>query len=78
MKACIVTVRNEVAGPPQLCAVQPSGCKAAIHAIRAVCDSTDAEAVVQVDATNAFNCLNRQVALKKHLCHLLFFRSNSD
>ena len=32
--------------------------------MRAVFDSPDAEAVLQVDASNAFDCLNRQVALR--------------
>ena len=41
-----------------------AGCrptKAAIHAMRAVFDS---QAILQVDATNTFNCLNRYVALR--------------
>jgi len=32
--------------------------------MRAVFDSSDAEAVLQVDVSNAFNCLNRQAALQ--------------
>ena len=54
----------QAAGPLQLCAGQPTGCEAAIHTMRAVFDSPDAEAVLKVDASNAFNCLNRQAALK--------------
>ena len=54
----------QAAGPLQLCAGQPAGCKAAIHAMRKVFDLSEAEAVLQVDATNAFNCLNRQAALR--------------
>jgi len=54
----------QAAGPLQLCAGQPAGCEMAIHAMRKVFDSSDSEAVLQVDATNAFNCLNHQVALR--------------
>ena len=66
-KAVIVIVRDDVlqaAGPLQLCAGQPAGCEAAIHAMRRVFDSPETEGVLQVDATNAFNCLNRQAALQ--------------
>ena len=52
----------QVAGPMQLCAGQPSRCEAAVYA---VFDSHDTEAVLQIDATNAFNCFNGQVALRK-------------
>jgi len=62
---CEPTDLWQAAGPLQLCAGRPAGCEAAIHAMRAVFDSPDAEAVLQVDATNAFNCLNRQAALRK-------------
>ena len=67
--------RLQAAGPLQLCAGQPSGCEAAIHAMRAVFDPPDGEAVLQVDATNAFNCLNRQVALTFLPFALLLFES---
>jgi len=54
----------QAAGPLQLCAGQSAGCEASIHAMRAVFDSSDTEAVLQVDASNAFNCLNRQATLR--------------
>ena len=58
------------AGPLQLCAGYQSGCEAAVHAMRQVFESPSTEAVLLVDATNAFNVLNRQVALRniRHLC----------
>ena len=58
------------AGPLQLCAGYQSGCEAAVHAMRQVFESPSTEAVLLVDATNAFNVLNRQVALRNihHLC----------
>ena len=60
-KEVLCIIRNDVlqaASPLRLCAGQPAGCKAVIHAMRAVFDSPDAEVVLQVDASNAFNCLN--------------------
>ena len=58
------------AGPLQLCAGHQAGCKSAIHATRQVFESSETEAIILVDATNAFNSLNRQVALRniRHLC----------
>ena len=64
-RAVLCVIRNDVlqaAGPLQLCAGQPAGCEVAIHAMRKIFESS--EAVLQVDATNAFNCLNRQAALR--------------
>ena len=44
--------------------------KAAVHAMHQVFESLDADGVLLVDASNAFNCLNRQTALLniKKLC----------
>ena len=47
----------------QLSAGQISGIDAAVHAVRALFQSDENEAVLLVDASNAFNSLNRQVAL---------------
>ena len=51
-----------MAGPLQLCAGQPAGCESTIHAMRKAFEPS--EAVLQVDATKAFNCLNRQATLR--------------
>jgi len=54
-RAVLCMILNDVlqaAGPLQLCAGQPAGCEVVIHAMRKVFDSSDAEAVLQVDATN--------------------------
>ena len=57
----------------QLCAWQEAACEAEIHAIRTSFNDEDTEAVLLVDATNAFNALNRQVALQniRILCPIL-------
>ena len=60
----------ETAGTDQLCAGQTAGVEAAIHSIRDHFRNPEVEAVLLVDATNAFNSLNREVAIEnaKHLC----------
>ena len=72
-KAVLFATKGDVqdaAGSMQLCAGQISGIEAAIHAIRSIYSNKDTEAVLLVDASNAFNSLNRQVALRnaRHLC----------
>ena len=57
------------AGPLQLCAGQDSGCEAAVHAIRHMFEDPIIEAPQLVDATNAFNTLNWEVALR-NILHL--------
>ena len=54
---------QEAAGATQLCAGQEAGCEAAVHAMEQIFADEDTEAIILVDATNAFNCLNRQVTL---------------
>ena len=53
----------EAAGALQVCAVQQAGCEAAVHAVRMIYKDPSNEAVLLVDATTAFNTLNRNVAL---------------
>ena len=56
---------QQSAGSLQLCAGQPSGCEAAIHAKGTLFyDDTSTQAALLVDASNAFNNLNRQLALE--------------
>ena len=51
------------AGPLQTASSLKGGAEAAIHAMKEVFDNNDAEAIILVDAKNAFNALNRMVAL---------------
>ena len=51
------------AGPLQLCAGQMAGVEAAIHSVRELFVCEDCDAILMVDASNAFNSLNRVVAL---------------
>ena len=55
---------QEVTGALQVCSGQQGGCEAAIHAMRHVFSESNTEAVLLVDATNAFNQLNQQAALQ--------------
>ena len=54
---------EEAAGPLQLCAGQDGGCEAAVHAMQSIFQVPETEAVLLVDANNAFNSLNRKAAL---------------
>ena len=53
----------QAAGPIQLCTGHQAGCEAAVHGMKAVFEEDETEAVILVDAVNAYNNLNRQVAL---------------
>ena len=76
---------QEVIGSIQLCAGQDAGCQAAVHAMKGIFAEEDTEAMILVDATNAFNQLNRQVtlinceAICPAMSHVLIntYRSNS-
>jgi len=72
-KAVLSIIREDikmVAGPLQLCAGQMAGGEAAIHSVRELFVHDDCDAVLLVDASNAFNSLNRIVALHniRQLC----------
>ena len=47
-----------------MCGGQQAGNEAAIHAMHDIYNDDDCEAMLLVDATNAFNSLNRKVALQ--------------
>ena len=60
-------------GSLQLCAGQDAGSEAAIHAVYDMFNEDDTEAVLMVDASNAFNSINREAFLHntKVLCPAL-------
>ena len=64
----------EAAGPLQACAGLESGIEASIHAMRKIFEKEETEAVLLVDAENAFNNLNRKAALHniKEICPPFF------
>ena len=65
-KAVMKVVKNDLQnaiGTTQLCAGQDAGCEAAIHAMQCIMAEETTEGMILVDATNAFNTLNRQVTL---------------
>ena len=75
-KAIMVIITEDIqetAGLVQLCAGQISGIEAAIHAMNAAFENDRTEATWLVDASNAFNPLNREVALRniQNLCPAL-------
>ena len=61
---------QEAAGPLQVCAGHLSGREAAVSAACKLFKAPDTEATILVEASNAFNSLNRQAALRniQHLC----------
>ena len=66
-KSVMTLLKGDVtqsAGALQVCAGQDGGCEAAIHAMKKAFESEDCEAVLLVDASNAFNNLNRKVSLE--------------
>ena len=72
-KAIATIISDDIqaaAGPLQVCAGHPAGCEAAVHSMRQVFESPQSEAVILVDASNAFNSLNCQAALRNihYLC----------
>ncbi len=64
----------------QTCAGLESGIEAAIHAVRQAFESEDCEAVLLIDAENAFNRLNRKVALHniKQICPTMYGYLNNS
>ena len=72
-KAVIGVIKDDIqeaAGPLQSCAGLKSGIEASIHAVKKAWENPKTEAVLLVDADNAFNRLNRKAALHniRQLC----------
>ena len=65
-KAVMAIVRDDIqccVGSLQVCDGQEGCAEAEVHAMRTIFQAYDADCVLMVDATNAFNSLNRQAAL---------------
>ena len=60
----------EAGTPLQTYAGYGAGAEATIHSMRSIFDQDENDGVILVDATNAFNCMNRKLALhnKSILC----------
>ena len=58
------------AGFQQLCAGQESGTEASIHSLREILDEDDTDGVLFLDASNAFNSINRKAMINnlQHTC----------
>ena len=75
-KAVLQVARDDiqrVVGCLQLCAGQEAVCEAGIQAMRSLFEDDTVEAVLLVDASNAFNSLNREAAIlnTRILCPIL-------
>ena len=65
-KAVVSIIREDIllsVGSLQVCAGHEAGCEAAVHAMRNIFDEQETEAVLLIDAANAFNSVNRNVFL---------------
>ena len=72
-KSIMSVIKLEVvenASSLQLCAGQPARCEAAIHAMTKIFGEEETDGLLLVDASNAFNSLNRKVLLHniKYIC----------
>ena len=61
-------------GSLQVCAGQAGGCEAAIHAMRTIYEEEDTDAVLLIDAANAFNSINRLAMLRniERICPIAY------
>jgi len=65
-KSITTVLKRDIQGAAenlQLCARQPGGCETAVHAMAEIFEDDVAEAVLLVDASNAFNSINRSVMI---------------
>ena len=67
MGKCVMNVTKPVvinaSGSLQVCAGHKSGSEVAIHAMRSIFEADETDTVLLIDASNAFNALNRAAAL---------------
>ena len=70
-KAIMSVVKRDVeeaCGATQMCGGQKAGIEAVIHAMTDIFHADESDAILLIDAENAFNCLNRAVALQSLPC----------
>ena len=72
-KTIVAAVKPEImesSGSLQLCGGQKAGCEAAAHAMRQIYEAEETDAVLFIDASNAFNSINRNALLHniRYLC----------
>lgn len=72
-KAILSVIKSDIfdiTGCAQLCAGVSSACEAIVSTVKSVFEMGGAEGLLLVDASNAFNSLNRGLALRNilHLC----------
>ena len=66
-KAVMIVLKPDVleaTGYEQLCAGIEAGCEAGVHTVKDLFDLEDTHGFIQVDASNAFNTINRSVLLR--------------
>ena len=76
-KVVMKVVKDDVmtsVGSLQLCGGEDAGCEAAIRAMHDIFEDTETEAVLLVDADNAFNSINRKALLHniEYLCPSIY------
>ena len=81
-KAIVHSQRDEIkaiCGKTQLAAGQSGGCEAAVHSLRDKFGEQECEAVLILDASNAFNAMNRKLALNNiaAICPILSTFTNN-
>ena len=76
-KSVMILLKADItaaAGPLQACAGHRGGVEAAVHAMKDIFDDPNTEAVLLVDASNAFNSMNghvhKPVAMKQAFCFI--------
>ena len=72
-KAVMKVIKPDVlaaTGYEQLCAGQEAGCEVAVHAIRDIFESDHSQGFIQIDASDAFNSINRTLLL--HNIEIIF------
>ena len=76
-KVVMSVVKGDVqksVGSLQVCAGQAGGCEAAIHAMRTIFEDDESDAILLIDAANAFNSINRMTMLEniRRVCPVVY------